>query len=157
MSGKSYFKMGIFTWKQKSNYCNDFGNYSVLIIPLELFCHGQFVSRNVPLELVISGSLCLISKNLGSGTLKEAPHGPRPWPTKVNEGEILAVCLPWDTVATPLLSGLAELDKKYCDFLFVAFWSSSKISIKNQQDFIIFNYFLFYVKSKILPVFELAP
>lgn len=133
--------MIVSTQNQKTNCCNDFWNYRGLIVPSELWC--QFISHHVILEPLIVSSLCLISKELGSGALMETQPGPRAQPTELKEVEVLVVQLLQDIVETLLIPGLESLKREIFGFLLDWLWNIPKISVRINrilQSSITFNY-----------------
>lgn len=133
MIGSSYFKIKIFTWEQKLELPNDFGSYRVhntLSVHGELSHHGQFVSPDVILELVILNSHCFSSPKclnlVDCGKLVQ-DSGPQSWVRAQSHG-----C----TGPMRHCSDLSDLrvgglGKRCLDFLLDGFWNTCKIPINN--------------------------
>lgn len=128
MLGNSYFKMVIYPPNQKTDCCNNFGNYRVLMVPSKLW--SQFISHHIILESLVVSSLCLISKKLGSDTVLENQPGPRPQPTELKEVKVLVAQLLQDIVETLLIPGLEGLNREIFGFLLDWLWNIPKVSIK---------------------------
>lgn len=103
----------------------------------ELSHHGQFVSPVVILEWVIPNSHCFFSPKcwnpVDCGNLVQ-DSGPQSWARAQSHG-----------CTGPMrhcsdLSDLRDggLGKRYLDFLLDYFWNTCKITINNQQDFVIY-------------------